>query len=150
MPTLYFEDMEIGRIQNFGSYKVTKEEMLDFAGKYDPQSFHTDEEAAKKSVFGALCTSGWHTGAMTMSMLVANMKATGFASLGSPGLDNLNWKLPVFAGDVLSVQNELIEKRESKSRPNLGLVKIKQKTLNQKGETVMELTANAMVAKRPV
>ncbi|MEP4337096.1 MAG: MaoC/PaaZ C-terminal domain-containing protein, partial [Roseobacter sp.] len=81
-----FESFEVGQKQSFGAYKVTEEEIIEFAQKYDPQFFHLDHEAAKQSLFGGLCASGWHTCAMTMSMLVAIMDANG-RSLGSPGID---------------------------------------------------------------
>lgn len=145
---VYFEDMELGVSETFGAYEVTKEEVVDFASKYDPQPFHLDEEIAKQSVFGALCASGWHTCAMTMRMLVDNMMERGFAGMGSPGVDGIKWKQPVFPGDILSVTGEVIEKRDSKSRPNLGLAKSKYEVFNQKGELVMQLLTNVMVLKR--
>lgn len=83
-----FESFSIGQVKTFGSYEVTKEEILEFAGKYDPQFFHLYEDAAKESLFGGLCASGWHTCAMTMAMLVEDMKTRG-KSLGSPGIDSL-------------------------------------------------------------
>ncbi|MCJ9429718.1 MaoC family dehydratase [Kordiimonas marina] len=149
MAKTYYEDIDVGATEEFGAYEVTREELLDFAGKYDPQPFHLDEDAAKRSVFGSLCTSGWHTCAMTMRMLVDHMRETGFAGLGSPGIDNIRWKKPVFPGDVLSVRTKVAEKRESQSRPNLGLVKSDYDVKNQKGEVVMTMTTNVMVAKRP-
>ena len=145
---VFYEDLEVGSEEAFGGYEVTKQEIVDFAGKYDPQPFHLDEEMAKHSVFGKLCASGWHTCAMTMSMLVDYMKDKGFAGMGSPGVDNIRWKTPVFPGDVLSVQSEVIEKRESQSRPKLGLVKSKYRVFNQKDDLLMEMTTNVMVLKR--
>lgn len=149
MPKTYYEDIVVGEKETFGAYEVTREELLDFAAKYDPQPFHLDDAAAEKSVFGALCTSGWHTCAMTMRMMVDHMRETGFAGLGSPGIDNIRWRKPVFPGDVLSIRTLITDKRESQSRPNLGLIKSDYEIMNQKGETVMTMTANAMVAKRP-
>ncbi len=145
---VFYEDLEIGSEEAFGAYAVTKEEIIEFAGKYDPQPFHLDEEIAKQSVFGSLCASGWHTCAMTMSLLVDYMKDKGFAGMGSPGVDNIRWKTPVFPGDVLSVKSEVIEKRESQSRPNLGLVKSRYRVFNQKDDLLMEMTTNVMVLKR--
>ena len=107
---VFYEDLTVGSEEAFGSYEVTKEEIIEFAGKYDPQPFHLDEEIAKHSVFGSLCASGWHTCAMTMSLLVDYMKDKGFAGMGSPGVDNIRWKTPVFPGDILSVKSEVIEK----------------------------------------
>lgn len=147
---VFFEDVIVGDKKEFGHYEVTKQEVIDFASKYDPQPFHLDEEAAKNSVFGVLCASGWHTSAMTMAMVVKDFTQTGLAGMGSPGLDFLNWHQPVKVGDTLSVITEAVEKRESKSRPNLGFLKNKITTLNEKGETVMTMQANVMVLKRPV
>jgi acyl dehydratase len=145
---VFYEDLEIGKEETFGAYEVTKEEVIEFASKYDPQPFHMDEEMAKHSVFGGLCASGWHTCAMTMRILVDYMAGQGFAGMGSPGVDGIKWKQPVFPGDTLSVRGELIEKRESQSRSNLGLVKSKYSVFNQKEELVMQLVTNVMVLKR--
>lgn len=145
---VFYEDLEVGSKEAFGGYTATKEEIVDFASKYDPQPFHLDEELAKQSVFGNLCASGWHTCSMTMSMLVDYMKDKGFAGMGSPGVDNIRWKTPVFPGDILSVKSEVIEKRESQSRPNLGLVKSKYRVFNQKDDLLMEMVTNVMVLKR--
>ena len=125
-----FETFKIGQKQNFGAYEVTEEEIIEFASKYDAQFFHLDHEAAKQSLFGGLCASGWHTCAMTMSMMVANMDAHG-RSLGSPGIDNLRWLRPVYPGDVLSVQMEVLDTVPSKSRPNIGVVVSKVSVSNQ-------------------
>lgn len=145
---IFYEDIEVGDERTFGAYEVTKEEVIDFASKYDPQPFHLNEEFAKHSVFGALCASGWHTCSMMMRMMVDNMVEIGLAGLGSPGLDKLAWKKPVFPGDVLSVKMTITDKRESKSRPNIGLSKATSLVLNQKGEVVAEVQSNLMVAKR--
>ena len=91
---LYYEDLEIGAKQSFGRYEVTRNEVLDFANKYDPQPFHLDDEAAAETHFGRVSASGWHTCAMTMRMLVENMASNRQAGLGSPGVDELRWKKP--------------------------------------------------------
>ena len=135
---LYFEDYEVGQTAAFGNYQVTREEIIEFASKYDPQPFHLSDESAAGTHFGKLAASGWHTGAMCMAMLVENMKNVQAASLGSPGLDQLLWKKPVHAGDTLRVETELIEKRRSKSRPEMGLTRNRIKVLNQSDEVVME------------
>lgn len=144
----YFEDMVVGTRHSFGSYAVTREEVIDFASKYDPQAFHLDDADAAKTHFGRLSASGWHTCAMTMAMLVENMKSRKHAGLGSPGVDNLRWIKPVYPGDTLRVESELIEKRRSKSRPEMGLIKTHMNTFNQNDEVVMEMTSNAMVSVR--
>lgn len=138
-----FDRFKIGQIDTFGAYKVTKEEVIEFAGKYDPQFFHLDPEAAKQSLFGGLCASGWHTCAMTMSMMVENMDKHG-TSLGSPGVDNLRWLKPVYPGDVLSVRMEVTETKPSKSRPSIGIVFSTVTVLNQDEEPVMEFLSKGI------
>lgn len=145
----YFEDLVVGAVASFGDYAVTREEVLDFARRYDPQPFHLDDDAAAATHFGRLAASGWHTAAMTMAMLVAQMGRTAEASLGSPGLDELKWLRPVHPGDRLRVETELLEKRLSASRPGLGLTKSRTTTFNQDGVAVMTFVANAMIRTRP-
>lgn len=144
----FFEDLVIDEVESFGKYEVTKEEIIDFASKYDPQPFHLDEEIAKQSVFGTLCASGWHTCGMMMRMIVDRMMDEGMAGMGSPGVDELKWHKPVLAGDILSVRGRVTHKRDSKSRPNIGLVKSHYEVLNQKGEMVMSINTNVMMLKR--
>ena len=141
-----FENFKVGQKQNFGAYEVTEGEIIDFASKYDPQFFHLDHEAAKQSLFGGLCASGWHTCAMTMAMMVANMDTIG-RSLGSPGIDKLRWLLPVYPRDVLSVQMEVLDTIPSRSRPNIGVVVSKVCVSNQKKDLVMEFTCNGIFSR---
>lgn len=145
---LYYEDIEVGAKQSFGHYEVTREEVMEFAEKYDPQPFHLSDEAAAETHFGRLSASGWHTCAMTMAMLVENMKTQVQAGLGSPGIDNLRWKKPVYPGDTLRVESEVIEKRRSQSRPEMGLFKSTTRTLNQNGEVVLEMVSNGLIRTR--
>ena len=141
-----FESFKIGQKQNFGAYEVTEEEIIEFASKYDAQFFHLDREAAKQSLFGGLCASGWHTCAMTMSMMVENMDLHG-RSLGSPGIDSLRWLCPVYPGDVLSVQMEVLDTVPSKSRPNIGVVVSKVSVSNQQSVVVMEFTSKGIFSR---
>ena len=145
---LYYEDIEVGSKQAFGSYEVTLDEVRSFASAYDPQPFHLDEEAAAATHFGRISASGWHTCAMTMRMLVENMKVNAQAGLGSPGVDSLRWKHPVYPGDVLRVETEVLEKRRSQSRPEMGLFKSRSRTLNQDGVIVLEMVSNGMIRTR--
>jgi len=138
-----FESFKAGSKSAFGRYEVTEEEVIEFASKYDAQFFHLDHEAAKKSLFGGLCASGWHTCGMTMSMLVENMKTTG-GSLGSPGIDELRWWKPVYPGDVLSVETEVLECNRSKSRPEIGVVVYTVTVLNQNAERVMSFLSKGI------
>ena len=149
--TFYFEDLVVGSSQEFGHYEVTREEIIEFAGKYDPQAFHLSEEAGKAMHFGGLCASGWHTCAMVMRMVVDNMKKNGSGneSLGSPGLDELRWKKPVFPGDILRVKSTIADKRESRSRPDMGMIFLENEVYNQKNETVMTFKPTVMYKRRP-
>lgn len=146
---IYFEDIEPGTTSSFGSYAVTREEVVDFASKFDPQPFHLSDEAAAQTHFGRLSASGWHTCAMMMAMLVANMKTLKQAGLGSPGQEELRWLKPVFPGDTLSVQTVVIDKRASNSRPEMGSYRTKITVLNQHGEAVMTTIAIGLIATRP-
>ncbi|MGV2496268.1 MaoC family dehydratase [Pelagerythrobacter aerophilus] len=144
----YYEDIQVGAKQSFGRYEVTREEVTDFASKYDPQPFHLDDEAAAKTHFGRLSASGWHTCAMTMAMLVENMKSQTQAGLGSPGVDQLKWLRPVYPGDTLRCETEVIEKRRSKSRRDMGLFKSRVRVFNQDDTPVLEMTSNGLISVR--
>ena len=146
--TLYLEEFEPGDEREFGAYHVTEEEIVEFAGKYDPQPFHLDPEAARKSLFGRLCASGWHTCAMTMRMLVDEMKDRG-SSLGSPGVDEVRWLKPVFPGDTLSVRVVVDDVKRSTSKPNLGTVHTSYTVMNQRREPVMTFSGTAFFPRRP-
>ena len=145
---IYFEDLVIGAISSFGSYHVTREEVIEFATKYDPQAFHLSDEAAAQTHFGRMSASGWHTCAMTMAMLVENLHATKQAGLGSPGLDELRWIIPVYPGDTLRCENELLEKRQSASKPEMGIFRTKVMVFNQHGEMVLSFISIAMIRVR--
>ena len=145
----FYEDLEVGHTETFGSKRVEKSEVLEFATNYDPQPFHLNEDFAKHSVFGGLCASGWHTAAMTMRLTVDHMIEKGVASMGSPGVDTLKWPKPVFPGDTLSVEMEILAMRESKSRPAIGLVTFETRGRNQHGEIVLIMQATLMIMRRP-
>ncbi|PCG15061.1 MULTISPECIES: MaoC family dehydratase [Sphingomonas] len=145
----YFEDLEIGKVARFGRYEVTREEVIEFARRYDPQPFHLSDEAAAATHFGRLSASGWHTCAMTMAMLVANLKEHRQAGLGSPGMDELRWLVPVYPGDVLRVESEVLEKRVSQSRPEMGIFKSRVTVFNQDDVAVMSMISNGLIQTRP-
>jgi acyl dehydratase len=145
---IYFEDLEIGTTASFGRYEVTREEVLEFARKYDPQPFHLSDEAAAQTHFGRISASGWHTCAMTMAMLVANLTGNRQAGLGSPGQDELRWHKPVYPGDVLRVETELLEKTRSRSRPEMGSMKSKIRVFNQDDQLVMSMTGIGLIRVR--
>ncbi|MGN3973080.1 MaoC family dehydratase [Tsuneonella sp. SYSU-LHT278] len=144
----YFEDIEVGRTASFGHYDVTREEVVEFALKYDPQPFHLNDDAAAATHFGRLSASGWHTCAMTMAMLVENLKANRQAGLGSPGIDQLRWIKPVFPGDTLRCESTVIEKRRSRSRREMGIFKSSLAVYNQNDEPVMSMISNGLIAVR--
>ena len=144
----YFEDFEIGMTRKFGNYRVTREEILEFAGKYDPQPFHLSDEAAAKTLFGRLCASGWHTCSMAMRMIVDDMAGSGKGGLGSPGINELRWVKPVFPGDTLRVESTIIDLKESSSRPEIGTVYMQNKVFNQNDDLVMSNKPMVMFRKR--
>ncbi len=155
----FFEDIGIGESAVIGKHHFTGEEIKRFAARFDPQSFHVDEEAARQSHFGALCASGWHTAAACMRLIIdyqsaeaARMKAAGeaVAKTGvSPGFKNLKWLKPVYANDTLTYRTEVINKREVASRPEWGLVFSKFSAVNQKNEAVYEFEGALFVQRRP-
>jgi acyl dehydratase len=146
----WFEDYQVGQKKRFGAYEVTREEVLDFARRYDPQPFHLDDEAAAQNrIFGRLAASGWHTAAMVMRMVVDNLTEDGHFSLGSPGLDELTWLKPVYPGDTLSVEVEVTAVKASRSKPEIGFVSSTTTAYNQHGEAVMRQRASNMQPTRP-
>lgn len=145
----YFEDLVVGEKASFGRYQVTREEVIEFARKYDPQPFHLSDEAAANTHFGRLSASGWHTTAMTMSMLVEQFQANPQAGLGAAGIDELRWLKPVHPGDTLRCETELLEKRESRSRPEMASTKSRMTVFNQDDVAVMTFIANGLIGRRP-
>lgn len=134
----YFEDYVVGSVQEFGSVTVDENEVIDFARRYDPQDFHTDPEAAKRSAFGGLIASGWHTTGMMMRLLVDNYISK-VASMGSPGVDEIRWTQPVRPGDTLSVRVTILEARRSRSKPDRGMIRSLVEVLNERNEVVMSM-----------
>jgi len=145
----YLEDLVVGAKQSFGRYEVTREEVIEFAGKYDPQPFHLDDSAAAQTHFGRLAASGWHTCAMTMAMIVENIKAHEQAGLGSPGVDELRWLKPVFPGDTLRCETEIVEATPSRSKPEIGSFRSRVTTYNQHDEPVLRFTSIVLIRRRP-
>jgi acyl dehydratase len=144
----YLEDISVGDRASFGHHEVTREEVLEFARRYDPQPFHLSDEAAAQTHFGRLAASGWHTCAMTMGMLVAHMKDDPQASLGAAGVDELRWLKPVYPGDVLRCETEVLEVTPSRSRPDMGSLRTQMTTFNQHGEPVLRFVARALMRRR--
>ena len=145
---LYFEDFPPGDVRESPPRTITREEMVEFARQYDPQPFHLDDEAAKKTIYGGLIGSGWLTVSVMMRLLWDTMlKDT--VSLGSPGSDEIRWLKPVRPGDTLRVVAEVLETRLSTSKPDRGIVRVRYTTLNQRDETVMTLIGNQLLSRRP-
>jgi acyl dehydratase len=139
----YFEDYPVGAVFEFPPFATTDAEIIDFAKRFDAQPFHVDPVAAKKSHFGGIIASGFHTCSMAMSSLVNN----GFfstAGMGSPGLDEIRWKQPVRAGQALHVRTTILEATRSTSKPDRGVIRHRVELLNEKGETVMSYIAKSM------
>jgi acyl dehydratase len=146
---IYFEDMEAGVERVFGSYEVTREEVLEFARKYDPQPFHLSDEAAARTHFGRVAASGWHTCAMTMRVIVDAITEERQAGLGSPGVDELRWLKPVYPGDRLTVSGKIVDKAESRSKPDIGSVRSQVTVTNQDEVPVMRFISIVLMRRRP-
>lgn len=147
MPRWMFEDFTPGFVLEAAGPTVTAEAIVAFAKQFDPQYFHVDPEAAKHSLFGGLCASGWHTAALCMRMMV-DAYMLDSSSLGSPGIDELRWVKPVMAGDTLRCKLTVLEQRPSRSKPSLGSVRSKWEVFNQKDELVMHMTSWGLFGKR--
>ena len=146
---IYFEDLELGVETYYGSYAVTREEGLEFAHKYDPQPFHVSDEAAARTHFGRIAASGWHTAAMTMAVIARYVVEHEQAGLGSPGIDDLRWKKPVYPGDTLHVRGTVVEKTPSRSRPEIGSFRTDTIVTNQDDQPVMSFTSIVLIRRRP-
>jgi len=145
--TWAFEDFVEGGTIDLGAKDVTAEEIVEFAAEFDPQPMHLDEAAGKASLLGGLAASGWHTCCIFMRMLCDGFLLDS-TSEGSPGIDQIKWKRPVLAGDRLNGRTTVLSRRESRSRPSIGLVSFRSELLNQRGEQVFELENTVMFRKR--
>jgi acyl dehydratase len=148
MSKLYLEDFAVGQVYHSGRLRVDKEQIFAFAKQFDPQPYHLDEDAARKSVFGRLVASGWHTAALTMRLLVDGEFKPAGGILGV-GFDELSWPRAVRPGDELHAKSEVLEVRPSKSRSDRGLIRVRTTTLNQDEEPVQVYTGNLLVPRRP-
>jgi acyl dehydratase len=143
----YLEDFAVGQTFGSGQLRIDGERALAFAAEFDPQPFHLDEAAARRSIFGGITASGWHTAAVTMRLLVETGLKPAGGIIGA-GLDECRWPLPVRPGDELHVECEVIDVRPSKSRPEQGLIKLRTTTLNQDNEPVLVHVVNLVVLRR--
>jgi acyl dehydratase len=143
----YLEAFAVGQTFGSGRTRIDGDRALAFAAEFDPQPFHLDEAAARRSIFGGLTASGWHTAAVTMRLLVeSELKPAG--GLVGAGLDECRWPRPVRPGDMLRLECEVTDVRPSKSRPEQGLIKLRTTTLNQNDEPVMVYVVNMVVPRR--
>ncbi len=142
-----YEDFEVGSVRIFGPRLVTREEIIEFASEFDPQPMHLDEEAANKSMLKGLSSSGWHTCALMMRMIYDGFLRES-SSLGAPGVDEVRWVRPVRPGDELTIRVTCLEKRNSGSRPQVGIVRFSLEMLNAKEEIVLESSYSGFFGKR--
>lgn len=146
MKELYFDDLKPGDRFQSETFAVPSQAIVEFAEKFDPQKFHLHAKSAERSIFKGLVASGWHTAAITMRLFVKTLNfAEGAIGLG---VDELRWPHAVRPGDVLRVETEILEARLSQSRPNVGVIRLRNTTLNQKNEPVQTMTASALVPRR--
>jgi acyl dehydratase len=146
MDKRYLEDLSVGFRFTTGTLTVTEAEIKEFAGRYDPQPFHLDDAAARHTLFGGLAASGWHTAAMTMRLLVESGTPLAWGIIGGGG--EIAWPRPTRPGDVLHVEGEVMEIIPSKSKPDRGMVLMRNRTLNQNGEEVQVTTMKLVVPRR--
>jgi acyl dehydratase len=147
MAVRYFEDFKVGDTFAGGTIDVTQDAIIAYARQFDPQPFHTDSETAKKTMFGELVASGWHTASMTMSLFATSEIRIVNGIIGG-GVEQLAWPRPVHPGDRLSVRSEILETRPSRSKPDRGMIRVKVETLNQSGEVVQSFVGQLVVLKR--
>lgn len=147
MPKFYFEDFSPGWTAEYGPRRVTREEIIGFASQFDPQPMHLDEEAARHTMIGGLCASGWHT-CCIMMRIVADGYLLNSSSMGAPGVEEIRWLVPVRPGDRLRVRTTVLEKREPKSRPDFGFVRTKFEVLNASDACVMRSITSLMMGRR--
>ncbi len=145
----YFEDYIVGSVYEFGSILVEEKDILDFAQKFDPQTFHVDKDKASKGPFGGLIASGWHTAAITMRLLVDHYVSQ-VAGMGSPGSGPIQFLRPVRPGDELSIRVTILKATRSRSKPDRGTIQAFVETMNQRGEVVMTRVAIGILRCRPV
>ena len=143
---LFYEDISVGDVRHSDDYQISKAEIVEFGEKYDPQPFHTDEEAAEDSIFGGLVASGWQTAAICMRLHVESSEDT--ATQAGVGVDDLRWHRPLRPGDSLRLRNEILDKRLSNSYPNRGFVTTRHEGLNQDDDLIISYEATAMVQRR--
>ena len=145
--TYFWEDMAVGQVRDLGAISTSREDIIAFASQFDPQPFHLDDAAGAASVFGGLCASGWHTCSMAMRLMVTNfLQQT--SSLGSPGLENIQWKKPVYPNDTLRLQTTVLETKPMGRRPDVGMTRNLWEMFNQHGDKVLHMEGWGMFRRR--
>lgn len=144
----YFEDFAVGEVIQLGTRSVGEEEIIEFAERYDPQSFHIDRAAAKESIFGGLIASGWHSCAMLMRLMV-DAVIRDSSSMGSPGIDEIRWILPVRPGDTLTARYKVVDIKPSSSKPDRGVIFCECELENAQGQIVMTMKSRGLFGRRP-
>jgi acyl dehydratase len=145
-PKLYLEDLRVGQRFTTGRYLMEEKRIKEFAAEFDPQPFHLDEAAGAESIFQGLAASGWHTAAATMKLLVEGEMAIAGGLIGVGG--EISWPKPTRKGDILQVESEVLEIIPSRSKPQRGLAKIRNTTVNQNGEVLQIFTVSVLVQRR--
>ncbi len=143
----YWEDFEAGMVFEYGDKTVSREEIVSFARAFDPQPFHTDEEAARRTPYGGLIASGWHTVALFMRLFADNLLLDS-SSAGAPGVKRLRWLIPLRPGDTLRVRTTIVEKYPSKSRPDIGFLDNCHEVINQQDAVIMRIEGVGMWRRR--
>ena len=145
--TYFWGDMAVGQVRDLGTISPSREDIIAFASQFDPQPFHLDDAAGAASVFGGLCASGWHTCSMAMRLMVTNfLQQT--SSLGSPGLENIQWKKPVYPNDTLRLQTTVLETKPMGRRPDVGMTRNLWEMFNQHGDKVLHMEGWGMFRRR--
>lgn len=146
-PSIHWEDFHVGDVREFGAMTVRREDIIDFARRFDPQPFHLDDAGGRATPYGGLIASGWHTCALAMRMMCDEYLLDA-ASLGSPGLDSVRWTAPVRPGDTLRMRLTVLGTRAMRSRPDAGLVDTRWELFNQRGELVLDMRGWGMFGRR--
>jgi acyl dehydratase len=143
----YFEDFAPGHMTEIPGPTVSREEIVEFASRYDPQPFHVDEQKAQHSIYHGIIASGWHTVSLCMRM-ICDAYLLEAASMGSSGVDQVRWLIPVRPGDTLSMRMTVLETKASRTRPEMGIVRHRWDVFNQNQELVMEMTGIGLYRRR--
>jgi acyl dehydratase len=143
----FFEDYLPGRVYEFGAITISEPEIIEFAGRYDPQYFHVDPVKAAASEFGGIIASGWQTIGLVMRLYVEHYLSH-VASLASPGVDEVRWPNPVRPGDTIRIRVTILEARPSRSKPDRGIVRARLEAINQRDEPVLSMNAVSILRRR--